>query len=65
MNALEANVPTIVASMWTPRQWRQVIRMGMKFRRSRRFSLVCRCVDDGEGFHLVDAARWIDIGGEG
>jgi hypothetical protein len=67
MKAKEAFVPASMCQMYTPSEYRTVIRKGMRYRRSRRFSLTYRwLMPDGRVLPSpLVSAIWIDLGGEG
>lgn len=66
MKAREAFVPDLLRRMYTPSEYRVVIRMGMRYRRSRRFSLTYRwMMPDGRVMpSKLVSSMWIDLGGE-
>ena len=67
MKAKEAFVPDQFRRMYSAEEYRTVIRKGMRYRRSRRFSLTYRwLMPDGRVLpSMLVSSMWIDVGGEG
>jgi hypothetical protein len=62
---LAAHVPKAARRFYTPFQWRHVIRLGMAYRRTRRFSPTFVHRDRHGAVVATEENEWIDLGGEG
>jgi hypothetical protein len=65
VRCLEAYVPKAARRLYTPIQWRHVIRLGMSYRRTRRFSPTFVHRDRHGVVVAIEENEWIDLGGEG
>lgn len=62
---VEARVPVPVRRAYTPAQWRRVIRAGMHYRRTRRFSPTFAHRDRQGNVIVIEEDELVDLGGEG
>lgn len=58
-------MPKKARRFYTPLQWRHVIRDGMRYRRTRRFSPTFTHRDRHGAVIAIEENEWVDVGGEG